>query len=241
MRTCLVVQHVEPEGPYSFGEALDTQGITLDIRRVFAGDPLPSDASGIEGLLIMGGPMSARVDEGFATRATELALLTDALKRCVPTLGVCLGAQLLAHAGGGVVSVGNAGPEIGWESIELTPEAASDPLLEGLPDHLTVLHWHGETFTLPPEATHLAASIRYPNQAFRLGECAWGLQFHLEVTALAVDAFLAAFGQEAKAAGTDPETIRQAAPGALADLAPLRNLVTHRFAALVEEFARVTR
>jgi GMP synthase-like glutamine amidotransferase len=231
--TCLVVQHVEPERPYAIGDALAAAGVTVDLRRVFAGDRVPADAAGYGGLVVMGGPMSAHRDEGFPTRRAELDLLVDALARGVPTLGVCLGAQLLALAGGGRVFPGTNGPEVGWAPVELTEQAGDDPILGRLPDRLTVLHWHGDTYDDPPGSVHLAASARYRGQAFRIGRRAWGLQFHLEVDDAAVAAFLAAFGQDAVTAGTSPEAIEAETRPALEELEPHRAQVLARFADLV--------
>ena len=128
---------------------------------------------------------------------------------------------------------GVAGPEVGWAPIELTEEATHDPLLAGMPDRLTVLHWHGDTFDLPPGSVHLATSARYPGQAFRIGARAWGLQFHLEVDDAAVAAFLAAFGEDAERAGTTAESIAAASPAALDALRAQRARVLARFAQLV--------
>lgn len=218
MPTCLIVQHVPAEGPYLLADALAAAGVAVDVRPVADGAPLPVGAGGLDGLVVMGGPMSARSDRGFPTRGAELALLADAVARGVPTLGVCLGAQLLAAAGGGRVEPGAAGAEIGWGRVQLTAAAADDPLLAGVAGAasagaasaggaLDVLHWHGETFTLPPGAVLLASSDRYPHQAFRLGPRAWGLQCHVEVDLGGVRAFVDAAGDEAAAAGTDPSAI----------------------------------
>lgn len=237
MARCLIVQHVEPEAPYAIADALEACRVVVDVRQVFAGEPLPTDASSIDGLVVMGGPMSATDDEGFPSRSAEIALLADARNRGVPTLGVCLGAQLLAQATGGSVSVGHAGPEIGWGEVTLSPDASTDQLLAGLPGQFHPLHWHGDTFALPPGATHLASSDRYPNQAFRIGEYGWGFQFHFEVDARAVETFLAAFGDEATAAGNSAEIIGSATAIRIVDLAPVGQLVAARFAQLVARFA----
>ncbi|MGD0378933.1 MAG: type 1 glutamine amidotransferase [Acidimicrobiales bacterium] len=231
--SCLVVQHVEPEGPYAIGEALATAGVVVDIRRVYGGERLPADIADFTGVVVMGGPMAAHSDSGFPTRQAELDLLAEAIARGVPTIGVCLGAQLLALAGGGKVFPGANGAEVGWAPVELTDQAAADPLLSALPDHLTVLHWHGDTFDLPPGSVHLAGSPRYPAQAFRIGARAWGLQFHLEVDDGAVAAFLDAFGQDAVRAGTTPEVIAGESRAALRALMPHRASVLTRFAELV--------
>lgn len=231
--TCLVVQHVEPEHLYVLGDALADAGVAVDIRRTYAGEPLPTDVGGFAGLVVMGGPMSAHNDRGFPTRQAELDLLADAIAREVPTLGVCLGAQLLALAGGGRVFPGTNGPEVGWAPIEFTELAADDALLSGLPDRLKVLHWHEDTFEFPPGGVPLAASSRYRAQAFRIGPRAWGLQFHLEVDDAAVAAFLDTFGQDVVNAGTSAEEIETESREALEDLTPHRARVLARFADLV--------
>ncbi len=231
--SCLIVQHVEPEGPYAIADALEEAGVVADVRRIFAGEALPPDVSDVDGLVIMGGPMSASSDEGFPTRGAELDLLADALRRGRPTLGVGLGAQLRALAGGGVVHPGATGPEIGWAPVELTAEAGHDPLLAGLPRRLTVLHWHGDTFDPPPGATLLVANDRYRSQAFRCGDRAWGLQFHLEVDGRAVASFLDAFGADTEQAGTTPAAIAGDTAAALTALEPHRTRVLARFAELV--------
>jgi GMP synthase-like glutamine amidotransferase len=231
--SCLVVQHVEPEGPYAIADALAAAGVVVDIRRVYVGERLPPDVADFDGAVVMGGPMAAHSDRGFPTRQAELDLLADAIGRGVPTMGVCLGAQLLSLAGGGRVFPGASGPEVGFAPIHLTDQAADDPLLGTLPDQLTVLHWHGDTFDIPPGSTHLAATSRYQAQAFRIGARAWGLQFHLEVDERAVAAFLDAFGQDALRAGTTPAVIEKESRAALEALMPHRTRVLTRFADLV--------
>jgi GMP synthase-like glutamine amidotransferase len=233
MTTCLVIQHVEPEGPWAIADALTRAGVSVDLRRTHVGDPLPSALGTCAGLVVMGGPMSATSDAGFATRAGELTLLGEAVRRGVPTLGVCLGAQLLAAAAGGRVHGGD-GLEVGWGPVLLTAEARrDDPLLSGLPGALIVLHWHGETFELPPGASHLARNDRYANQAFRAGRCAWGLQFHLEVTPDAVEGMVVAFPADAARSPGGSTALAGRTAGALTALATHRDLVFDRFAALV--------
>lgn len=205
----------------------------VDLRLVAQGDHLPSSLDDYHALVVMGGPMSAISDEGFPTRAREINLLQAALDRDVPTLGVCLGAQLLVLAAGGKVYGGSAGPEVGWREISLTPEAATDALLSGLPRLVTVLHWHSDTFDLPPGSVRLASSALYPNQAFRVGPRAWGVQFHIEVDVTAVQAFVGAFADEAEAVGTAPSEIALQARARVDQLAPVREVALDRFAALI--------
>jgi GMP synthase-like glutamine amidotransferase len=217
----LVVRHLDVEGPYLVADALRRHGV-----EVVAGPPDSLD--GFDGLVVMGGPMSAHADDGFPTRRAELALLRTALDRRVPVLGICLGAQLLAEAAGGRCHPGDAGPEIGWLPVRVVGE---DRLFTGLPPTFTPLQWHGDTVDLPPGAELLASSERYPNQAFRVGDVAWGLQFHLEVDEDAVAAFVEAFDG-------DPAILEQA-PAALAALAPT-HVVLDRWAGLVADSVRRT-
>ncbi len=228
MRSALVIQHIEPEGPWLIAEALAREGVAIDLVRPYRGDAVPADLGGHCGLVVMGGPMSAASDDGFPSRGAELALMRDAVARRVPTLGVCLGAQLLAVAAGGAIRRGPV-PEIGWGPVRPEAGADGDPLLAGLGDPLSVLHWHGETFDLPAGAIHLASSDVYANQAFRVGPAAWGLQFHIEVDLAAVEGFMGAFGHEAPAGSA----IAEDAPRELARSEAERRAIMERFARVV--------
>jgi GMP synthase-like glutamine amidotransferase len=231
VRRALVIQHVPVEGPYAIAEALERAGIEVDLR--LAGtDPLPGpdDVLAHSALVVMGGPQDAHTDHDptgavFPTRDAEVALLRAAVGAGLPTLGVCLGAQLLAAAIGGRAVPGTAGREIGWSPVRFTADARSDTLFDGMPPELTVLHWHGDTVELPRRVLLLASSDRYPNQAFRVAPRAWGVQFHLEVTVDAVTGFVSAFDGE--------PAIAEQAPRNVAALAPHRTVVFDRFAALV--------
>lgn len=233
MPTCLVVQHVPPESAFVIADALSECGVEIDTRPVFSGAPVPPRSNGFDGIVIMGGPMSATSDDGFPTRGAELALIADALHSGTPVLGICLGAQLLAVAAGAAVHKGTSGIEVGWGDVQLGPACAFDPLFAGLPGTLEVMHWHGDTFDLPDGAVHLIGNPTYANQGFRLGDSAWGLQFHLEVTAEAVDGFVAAFPSEASLAEGGTEAIRTATATALGRLEGARDVVLRRFASLV--------
>ncbi len=225
--TVLVVQHAEVEEPYVIADALLAEGLRIDVLHTHAGAQPPEAVRDLSGLVVMGGPMAADSDDGFPTRSAELALISDALRRRVPVLCVCLGAQLLAVASGGRVWRGKR-PEIGWGSVDLTPDAMSDPLLAGLPRRLPVLHWHGDSFDLGGGAVVLASNGNYRNQAFRLGPAAWGLQFHLEVTPTAVQRFVDAFPAEAASVGS--EAVLAPTAACLEELEPLRSTVLARFA-----------
>jgi GMP synthase-like glutamine amidotransferase len=183
----------------------------------------------------MGGPMSASGDDGFPSRRSELQLLGDALQRQTPVLGICLGAQLLALAAGGRVFRGPAGAEVGWGTVNLTASATSDHLLAESPAQLPVLHWHGDTFELPAAGVRLAETDRYPNQAFRVGPSAWGLQFHIEVDVTTVVRFTEVFAGEARSAGADPRQLAAAAEATIAKISPARKVILGKFARLVAE------
>ncbi|HEX4435058.1 MAG TPA: type 1 glutamine amidotransferase [Acidimicrobiales bacterium] len=177
----LLLQHVAFEGPGAVADALADAGADLTILRMDRGDAVPPPAAmtDVAGLVVMGGPMS--VHDDLAWLADERALLRQAVESGLPVLGVCLGAQQLAAALGAPVTPGPA-PEYGLGEVHLTTEAISDPVFGAAPTPLPCVHWHGETFGLPDGAVRLAGNAAYENQAFRIGDRAYGLQFHVEVT-----------------------------------------------------------
>jgi len=233
LSSCLVVQHLEPESAYAIGEALAAAGIDVDQRRTDLAEPLPETLDGFGGLVVMGGPMAADSDDGFPSRHHEIALLAEAVELGLPTLGVCLGAQLLAVATGGRILRGASGPEIGWAPVRLQSGADDDVLLGGVAGELPVLHWHDDTFDLPPGAVLLASNDRYDHQAFRIGPRAWGFQFHLEVDEKAVSAFAGAFGADLTAAGITADDLQDATAAEMPRLEVHRQPVLARFAALI--------
>ncbi len=179
-RRVVVIEH-EPGCPLDrLGGWLP--GVTIDIVRPHAGDVVPAHVR--DGLIVLGGQMSA-YDDGVAP---WLPAVRDLLARCaadgVPTLGICLGAQLLAVACGGRVDVVAApGRESGVIDVHWRPEAASDPLVAGLVDPFPGPSMHADSVVeLPPNTTWLGFSEMYPHQAFRVGSAAWGVQFHPEVS-----------------------------------------------------------
>jgi len=141
--------------------------------------PVPDLLDHYSGLIVMGGPMSAN-DIHLDFIAAELKLLKQAIALDFPVFGICLGAQLLAKAAGAEIYQANE-RELGWYDLYPMANAASDPLFSKLEGDIEVFQWHGETFTLPEGATLLASCKNVPNQAFRLGTCQYGLQFHIEV------------------------------------------------------------
>jgi GMP synthase-like glutamine amidotransferase len=178
----VVVQHVAYEGPGAVATALAEVGASLDLVRVDLGQslPPPGAVADMAGLVVMGGPMG--VYDDLAWLRDERELLRAAVDAGLPVLGVCLGAQQLAAALGGEVTPGPA-PECGVGEVHLTTEAITDPVFGPAPTPLPCVHWHADTFSLPAGAVRLAGNHAYENQAFRTGARAYGLQFHVEVTA----------------------------------------------------------
>lgn len=180
----LAIQHVPWEGPHRI---LDTCG-GLDVHTVkpLAGQPLP-DHDQVAGAVVMGGPMNVDEVGIHPELASEREWLAKALRREMPVLGICLGAQLLARALGAEVRAGGD-PELGYAPVEiLDPD---DPILGAMSPSTTVLHWHGDVFDLPEGAKHLARSERTEVQAFRHGN-AWGALFHPESDLALLEAWLA--------------------------------------------------
>ena len=210
MKPLLAVQHTPLETLGTLGNALKVADVPHEYVRTQEGELVPETAEGLGGLVVLGGPMGVYETEQYPHLKEEIRLIQDALEREIPVLGVCLGSQLLARALG--TEVGPTGAkELGWGEIKTTNEAFYDPLFGALGESFTAFHWHGDAFELPEGATLLASSGQTPVQAFRFGEKAYGLLFHLEVDERLVRGMLDAFEDEAREAGEDPyEILRQA-------------------------------
>lgn len=174
-----ILQHAAWEGPGLIADGLEARGWDYDIYRLDQGATLPTSGS-FAGLVVMGGPMGVYEAARHPYLDQERDLLAGSAADGLPVLGVCLGAQLLAAALGAEVSRGPVA-EIGAGHVRLTADGEADPVLGGAGSSFPVVHWHQDTFTLPPGALQLASSDLYPQQAFRAGHSAYGLQFHIEV------------------------------------------------------------
>lgn len=204
----LAIVHEPQAGPGVFAEALAAKGVELD-RWLIAEGPPPAEPAGYDAALTFGGAMHTDHEADHPWLRPEKALLADLIERGVPLLGMCLGSQLVAEAAGARPRRSSA-PEIGWHEVELTPEAAGDPLLGGLPPRFDAFQWHSYEAPLPPGATPLARSP-VCLQAYRLDGPAWGIQFHAEVSAEDADHWIDDYRSDPDAVriGLDPEALRE--------------------------------
>lgn len=176
----LVLQHIACEPPAAYEDELLDRGLALHRVQLDEGEGLPSRGE-FAAIIAMGGPMGAYDEAAFPWLSAEKRFIADAVRAGTPYWGVCLGAQLLASSLGAEVAPG-ALPEVGMGRVQLTDGAAADPVFACAPAVFEALHWHGDTYELPDGAVRLACSAQYEQQAF-VFQRAYGLQFHLEVTA----------------------------------------------------------
>ena len=205
MRPILILQHHQVETPGVFAEILAERGLAIQTVRPDLGQPVPPDPGAFAGVIAMGGPMGVYEEDRYPWLPEEDRLLRAAIARDQPALGICLGSQLIAKAAGARVAPGPE-KEIGWYPLRLTREALADSLFAGFPEGFEAFEWHGDVFDLPAGAVNLAASARYPHQAFRVGRRVYGLLFHLEVTAPMVRVMTDTFKEEVVALGDPSRT-----------------------------------
>ena len=193
MKRAIVLQHMDREGPGYIADLCRARGLCVNIVRLDQGAEVPATLGPTDMLVVMGGSMGVGDigDPRYPFLAAEADLMRAMLADEQPVLGICLGAQLLAHAAGARVYPNQRpGPdgvlhrqrEVGFGEVTLIGQDR-EACLAGLPPTIPVLHWHGDTFDLPAGAVHLAKTELCANQAFRIGQRAFGLQFHVETTA----------------------------------------------------------
>lgn len=181
-----ILQHVSFEGPGSADEWLRARGAMVSVTRFHEPAPSLPPVEDIDLVIALGGPMSVNDERVLPWLRAEKRFIREAILRGTPVLGICLGAQLMASSLGAEVYP-NDEKEIGWFPIAAEPAEATAFVF---PPELTVFHWHGETFELPPGGVRLATSAACRNQAFQVGARAIGLQFHLETTPESVERLL---------------------------------------------------
>jgi GMP synthase (glutamine-hydrolysing) len=217
--------HSDDGGPRVFGDVVRELGHELAEWRP-AAEPPPD---GADAVLVFGGSMHIDQEHRHPWLRDEGDWLRSLLDREVPTLGVCLGAELLAHAAGWRVAQ-MPRPEIGWHDVELTPAARDDPLLDGVPPRFRAFQWHSYAAEPPTGAPVLAVSPACA-QVYRVGERAWGIQFHAEVDGAAIEGWLAsgADGDDARAVQLDADAERERTWREIADWTDLGRRLCERF------------
>lgn len=176
----LAIVHQPDAGPGVFADAIRATGAELDEWLIVGGAPPPRDPREYTAVIVLGGAMHPDQTQSHPWLDRERELLAELVRERVPLLGVCLGAQLLAQATGGQAPRAPK-PEIGWYEVEVNRDGTADPVMGPLAPSFEALGWHSYEVELPHDATPLARSAAC-TQAFRIGECAWGIQFHSEVT-----------------------------------------------------------
>ena len=205
MKTAFCFQHVPFEGPGIFFPYLEKRGFKIQ-KFLVPSEGLPANIPDL--LLIMGGPMSVNDPDPWI--AQELEYIRQAIDAAIPVLGVCLGSQFITKALGGEVRPGSR-LEIGPTPIALTVEEDTDPVFGTFPPTLEVFQWHGESLTLPPGAILLASSEHFPVQAFRYGERAYGLLFHLELEQVGIEDLCRKCSNDVQKSGTSTEDLLNSA------------------------------
>lgn len=178
------LQHVPFEGLGYIEDWALQNGHTLTATKFYEHYTIP-DIKNVDWLIIMGGPMGVYDEAEYSWLKNEKKLIREAIESGKVVIGICLGSQLIAEVLGAKVFANNE-KEIGWFDVSLTKQGEQHPLFEGFNITFPVFHWHGDTFKLPNNAIHLIESKGCKNQAFIYGERILGLQFHLEVTPLAM-------------------------------------------------------
>lgn len=231
----LILEHSDMARADRFGTILRDQGHRLEIRRLHAGDSLPTDLDGIDAVVSFGGPMSPMADDEHPWMAGELELLREAHETDRPVVGICLGHQLLTRALGGTVErLPDPGVELGWIDVELTPAGRDDPIFAGAPWSATqLLHHHWHVSQAPEGAEVLARSEQCPIQVWRSGLRTYGFQYHGESHADRMGQWCDDAPSDVSAAGLTREQVDAGTERHWPSMARINDRVFERIALLV--------
>lgn len=202
MPKVICLQHVPFEGPGAFATALAKRGVSIE-HSLVPKDGLPRDTGDL--LIVMGGPMSVNDSDSWIAEETDF--IRSSLLSHKPVIGVCLGSQFMAKALGATIRSGKA-LEIGMTSVRLTNDGKADPVFGNSPESLDVFEWHGEVFDLPKDCVSLAESDIAPLQAFRYGDRAYGLLFHMEMEEGGIDSLCRECATDLTKAGLSAQQVK---------------------------------
>ena len=236
MPRLLVFQHVAAEPLGTLDPLIRRRGHRIRFKNFDRHPDAQLNVDRYRGLVVLGGPMNVEDHPHRPHLANEMRAIERMLEQGKPVLGICLGAQLLAHVLGAPVSR-NEVPEIGWYPLQKTVEGLADPVLAPLQPGTPVFQWHGCHFDIPKDAVHLARSPLCEQQAFRYGDNAYGFQFHLEMDEPLVERWLAnpLYREELAASGLpqDEHSIRAQTRQCIASMQVQANAVFNNFLDLV--------
>ena len=225
----LTIVHQRDAGAGVFGEKLRAAGAETDTWLIAEADEPPADPASYGAVMTFGGAMHPDQEERHGWLGDEKKLLAGLIEAGTPLLGACLGAQVLCEAAGGEVRRMDR-PEIGWLEVEVTREGEEDPLLGALAPAFRAFQWHSYECVPPPGATVLARSEACV-QAFRVGERAWGIQFHAEVSSADARSWIADWrsDEDAVRIGLDAEALRTETEAAMLEWNDLGRALCGRF------------
>lgn len=211
MKNINVIRHIAFEDLGSLGDLLQQQNANIRYFDAAYDDLSQITLKNTDLLIILGGPIGVYEANLYPFLETEIAIIREHIHANRPTLGICLGAQLIAYALGAKVYPGHI-KELGWAPLILTPQAQQNFFQHLAPSKTAVLHWHGDTFDLPKEAQLQASTEHYPNQAFTVGNHVLALQFHPEVKQKALERWYVGHACEiSQTAGVNVLTLRDQA------------------------------
>jgi GMP synthase (glutamine-hydrolysing) len=225
----LSIVHQADAGPGVCADAFAERGAQLDSWEIGTGAQPPADPRDYDAVLTFGGAMDAHHEDEHAWLRFEKDILAELLSHEIPVMAVCLGSQLLADAVWATPRPASE-PEIGWHEVEVTAQGAEDPVLGPLAPSFTAFQWHSYEAPLPAGATALATSP-VCLQAYRIGDVAWGIQFHAEVSAADADHWIDDWDSDpaAVAIGLDHEALREETRAKIADWNQLGRELCGRF------------